>query len=141
MRSPSELTERFRQRGLRMTPQRQRIFHILAESTTHPTAEVVYAAVRRDMPTISLRTVYETLNELVEMGEIQQFDLGMGARRFDPNTAPHHHLICESCGAVRDISADLSEIEIPAEHRQGFVVRSTEVSFRGICGRCAPANP
>jgi Fe2+ or Zn2+ uptake regulation protein len=123
-----------------MTPQRQRIFQVLAESTTHPTAEVVYAAVRRDMPTISLRTVYETLNELVEMGEIQQFDLGMGARRFDPNIEPHHHLICESCGAVRDISADYSEIDIPAQHRRGFVVRSTEVSFRGICGDCAQVH-
>ncbi len=89
------------------------------------------------MPTISLRTVYETLNELVELGEIQQFDLGMGARRFDPNTESHHHLICESCGKVRDVSADYSQIEIPHEHRQGFTVRNTEVSFRGHCNECA----
>jgi len=74
--STSELIDRLRRGGLRVTPQRQRIFEILAASTTHPTAEAVYAAVRHDMPTISLKTVYETLKELVELGEIQQFDLG-----------------------------------------------------------------
>jgi Fur family peroxide stress response transcriptional regulator len=120
-----------------MTPQRQRIFQVLADSTTHPTAEVVYAAVRIDMPTISLRTVYETLNELVELGEIQQFDLGLGARQFDPNIEPHHHLICVSCGMVRDVSADFGQIEIPDELRQGFTVRNTEVSFRGLCEDCS----
>jgi Fe2+ or Zn2+ uptake regulation protein len=124
-----------------MTPQRQRIFQVLADSTTHPTAEVVYAAVRSDMPTISLRTVYETLNELVELGEIQQFDLGMGARRFDPNTEPHHHLICVNCGMVRDISADFGQLEVPDELRHGFTVRNTEVSFRGLCEECSRNLP
>jgi len=123
-----------------MTPQRQRIFQVLADNATHPTADLVYAAVRRDMPTISLRTVYETLNELVELGEIQQFDLGTGAKRFDPNNEPHHHLICVGCGIVRDISVDYSQIEIPTEYRRGFTVRTTEVSFRGLCQDCSPGD-
>jgi Fe2+ or Zn2+ uptake regulation protein len=93
--------------------------------------------VRADMPTISLRTVYETLNELVELGEIQQFDLGMGARRFDPNNEAHHHLICVSCGMVRDIAADFGQVELPPQHRTGFTVRTTEVSFRGLCEGCS----
>jgi len=123
-----------------MTPQRLRIFQVLADNMTHPTADSVYADVRRDMPTISLRTVYETLNELVELGEIQQFDLGMGARRFDPNTASHHHLICVNCGKVRDISADFSQIQIPEDASHGFVLRTTEVTFRGLCDQCAQLN-
>ena len=137
VRSPTELAERFRGRGFRMTPQRLRIFQVLAEDNmTHPTAESVFAAVRTEMPTISLRTVYETLNELVELGEIQQFDLGTGARRFDPNTESHHHLICVGCGKVWDVSADFSQVELPAAH-SGFTVRNTEVSFRGLCHECA----
>jgi len=137
MRDPNELAARFRQRGLRITPQRQRIFQVLAEATTHPTAESVYATVRRDMPTISLKTVYDTLNDLVELGEIQQFDLGVGARLFDPNTEPHHHLICVGCGKVVDVVADYSQIEVPQEQRQGFSVRATEVTFRGLCDQCS----
>jgi len=138
--STSELTERLRRRGLRVTPQRQRIFQILSDSTTHPTAEAVYAEVRRDMPTISLKTVYETLKELAELGEIQSFDLGLGARRFDPNLEPHHHLICDNCGRVSDVAADFSQVEIPSEQCQGFTVRTIEVSFRGICEQCAQSG-
>ena len=58
------------------------------------------------MPSISLRTVYQTLNDLAEMGEIQALDLGTGSTRFDPNIDEHHHLVCERCGLVRDVALD-----------------------------------
>ncbi len=137
MRTPDELTSLFHAHGLRVTPQRQRIFRILAESSTHPTAEAVFAEVRQDMPTISLKTVYDVLNDLVELGEIQQLDFGEGARRFDPTTAEHHHLICDRCGKVRDIFADFSQFQIPRSQSYGFTIRNAEVTFRGICEQCA----
>ena len=83
MRSPEELTQIFRARGLKITPQRQSIFRVLHGSTVHPTAEAVYHSVRAEMPSISLRTVYQTLNDLAAMGEIQAIDLGTGSIRFD----------------------------------------------------------
>jgi Fe2+ or Zn2+ uptake regulation protein len=49
-------------------------------------------------------------------------------------------LICVNCGKVRDISADFSQIEVPEEHRRGFVLRTTEVTFRGLCDQCAREN-
>jgi len=64
------LTELFRARGLKVTPQRQAIFRVLHGETTHPTADAVYDAVSESMPTISLRTVYQTLNDLTAMGEV-----------------------------------------------------------------------
>ena len=64
-------------------------------------AEAVYEAVSAEMPTISLRTVYQTLNDLAAMGEIQAIDLGTGSARFDLHNDPHHHLVCESCGTIR----------------------------------------
>src|SRR5688572_29093999 len=76
MKSPEELTALFRARGLKVTPQRQRIFRALYESQEHPTAESVYAEASADMPTLSLRTVYQTLNDLAEMGELQALELG-----------------------------------------------------------------
>jgi len=135
VKSPAELTELFRTRGLKVTPQRQMIFRLLHGNEVHPTAEAVYAAARAEMPMISLRTVYQTLNDLEKMGEIQQLDVGTGSSRFDPNTDAHHHLVCESCGMVRDLYADF-EIAVPRGRSKGFTVKNAEVVFRGLCSTC-----
>src|SRR5947209_537038 len=103
MKSPAELTDLFRAQGLKVTPQRQAIFKILHTSEVHPTAEAVHAEVTRELPTVSLRTVYQTLNDLAAMGELVQLDLGTGSARFDPTLSPHHHLVCDGCGRVTDI--------------------------------------
>ena len=88
------------------------------------------------MPTMSLKTVYQTLNDLAEMGEIHQLDLGTGSSRFDPNVDVHHHLVCTDCGKVRDLYADYSSVQVPAESSQGFAVEAAEVVFRGVCEDC-----
>lgn len=136
MKSPEELTALFRARGMRVTPQRQCLFTILGESDRHPSAEAVYEIARERMPTISLRTVYQILNDLAAMGELHQLRLGPGSSRFDPNTEPHHHLVCESCGEVVDLRADLTDVRVPADAIGGFRVASTEVVFRGRCAAC-----
>ena len=140
MKSPEELTEVFRSRGLKVTPQRQCIFRVLHGTGVHPTAESVFAAVRVEMPTVSLKTVYQTLNDLASMGEIQQLDLGTGSTRFDPNVDAHHHLVCTRCGKVRDLYADFSHVKVPPRRRQGFVVSGAEVVFRGLCDECSHAT-
>jgi Fe2+ or Zn2+ uptake regulation protein len=139
VKSPAELTEVFRSQGRKVTPQRLGIFEALHGSHEHPTAESVHARVRADMPTISLRTVYQTLNDLAEMGELNHLDLGTGSSRFDPTLDPHHHLVCDRCGEVRDIHADFTDVEVPDDHRQGFRVSSTEIVFRGLCTHCQNA--
>jgi Fe2+ or Zn2+ uptake regulation protein len=137
MHSPAELTEMFRSRGLKVTPQRQSIFRVLHDADHHPSADAVYAAVSAEMPTISLRTVYQTLNDLVSMGELQQLELGTGAARFDPNTGGHHHLVCTGCGKVRDLHLDPSPLEVPADQARGFTVGSPEITWRGLCDECS----
>jgi Fe2+ or Zn2+ uptake regulation protein len=137
VKSPDELTEAFRDRGLRVTPQRRAIFRILHETDRHPTAEWVFDAARSEVPTISLKTVYQTLNDLAAMGELHQLHLGPGSARFDPNDAPHHHLVCESCGAVVDLHADFTDLQVPDGFGRGFLVSSTEIVFRGRCADCA----
>ena len=139
MKSSEELTALFRAQEMRVTPQRQAIFSILGESACHPTAETVFETARRQMPTISLRTVYQTLNDLAAMGELNQLHLGLGSSRFDPNTDPHHHLVCESCGEVADLYTDLPDVRVPDDIVEGFRITSTEVVFRGRCPTCADA--
>jgi Fe2+ or Zn2+ uptake regulation protein len=106
----------------------------------HPTAEAVYDVARVEMPTLALKTVYQTLNDLAAMGEIQQLDLGTGSTRFDPNVDPHHHLVCTRCGKVRDLHQHFDELKVPARRRQGFLIGSAEVVFRGLCDTCAAAT-
>ena len=130
------MTTLFRSKGRKVTPQRQRIFHVLHGNERHPTAEAVYADIIDDMPTVSLRTVYQTLAELTELGEINKIDLGTGSARFDPNVEAHHHLVCDDCGAIRDVTANTTEIRVPARQRGGFRVEETEVVFRGRCRDC-----
>jgi Fe2+ or Zn2+ uptake regulation protein len=138
MKSVDVLTEQFRARGLKVTPQRQSIFRALSRSTVHPTAESVYAVVSAEMPTISLRTVYQTLNDLAAMGELSTLDVGSGSTRFDPNLDPHHHLVCESCGRIDDLHADFPGVAVPPSGvATGFEVTATEIVFRGRCADCA----
>jgi Fe2+ or Zn2+ uptake regulation protein len=137
VKSPAELTQLFRARGLKVTPQRQCIFRTLHGNDLHPTAESVYAAARGEMPTMSLKTVYQTLNDLAAMGELQLLDLGTGSTRFDPNVDLHHHLVCTNCGKVRDLHADFRDVQVPNPQRQGFTLGHAEVVFRGLCDTCS----
>ncbi len=141
MRSPDELTDLFRANGRKMTAQRQCVFRALQGNEDHPSAEAVYETVRKEMETISLKTVYQTLYELTELGEIAALDLGTGMVRFDPNVDEgHHHLVCRSCGRVRDVHIDFTGLAVPAEETQGYEVRSAEVVFRGLCQDCRPSR-
>ncbi len=84
VKSPTELAGAFRAKGLKVTPQRQLLFTLLDGNTSHPTAEGLYTRASQLMPGISLRTVYTTLTDLADMGELQLVALGSGAIRFDP---------------------------------------------------------
>ena len=137
MRTPAELTQLFRASGRHVTPQRQSIFRALAGNESHPTAEKVYEAVRAEMETISLKTVYQTLHDLEELGDIAPLEVGTGAVRFDPNVErAHHHLVCRVCGDVRDVFVDFPAVGLPERLAQGYDVERSDVVFRGRCGRC-----
>jgi Fe2+ or Zn2+ uptake regulation protein len=133
VRSPEELSQRFRAHGLKVTPQREAVFRALVGNDQHPTAEAVHATVTAELPNVSLRTVYQVLNDLSAMGELHALDLGLGAARFDPNVDTHHHLVCVGCGTVRDVYVDA--VQVPATPI-GFTVDSAEVVFRGRCDDC-----
>jgi len=138
MRTVDDLTERFRARGLRVTPQRQAIFRLLHGDATHPTVEALHERACAVMPTISLKTVYQTVHDLEAMGEVELIHLGTGSVRVDPNVeSAHHHLICTVCGRVRDVLVDVRDLRLPARDQRGFTVSDVEVHFRGVCEDCA----
>ena len=137
MESPDALTDLFRAHGRKITAQRQCIFRALEGDVSHPSAERVHEKIRLEMPHVSLKTVYQTLNDLAELGVVAALEVGTGSTRFDPNVeTTHHHLVCRSCGKVRDLAADFPELEVPRRAAQGFAVDSAEVVFRGLCEDC-----
>lgn len=137
MKTPEELTDLFRAHGRKVTAQRQCIFRVLHGDVTHPTAEAVHERARAEMETISLKTVYQTLHELSDLGEIAALDLGTGTARFDPNVeGAHHHLVCTRCGKVRDLHADFRNLSVPQGADEGFELGEAEVVFRGLCASC-----
>jgi Fe2+ or Zn2+ uptake regulation protein len=140
MKTAQELTELFRTQGLRVTPQRQAIFRLLHGNDRHPTVESLFDAARADMPTISLKTVYQTVHDLEALGQVSLLDLGTGSVRVDPNVeAEHQHLVCVQCGLVRDVP--LSDVpRLPAKYRRAFTADAVEVIFRGRCDECAAGD-
>lgn len=139
MRSPDQLVTAFRASGRKVTPQREGIFRALHDDPTHPTAEAVHARIVVDMPSVSLRTVYATLHELAEMGELHQLDVGTGSARFDPNVDEHHHLVCDRCGSVQDLETEFPGVALAEDNDFGFAVDATEIVFRGTCRGCQAA--
>jgi Fe2+ or Zn2+ uptake regulation protein len=136
-----ELTTRFHDRGLRVTPQRQVIFRLLHGVDSHPTVESLYEAARAEVPAISRKTVYQTVHDLESMGEVALLDVGTGSLRVDPNVdETHHHLVCTRCGAVRDVFVEVGDLHVPAPDFDTFVVETVEVVFRGLCDQCVAAT-
>lgn len=138
MQSVQEVSAKMRAKGLRVTPQRQCIVRLLQENYAHPTVDSLYDEAVAEMPTISLRTVYQTVHDLEALGELRLLDLGTGALRVEPNIDHlHHHLACTSCGRVVDIPIDFPGLRVPDEYLGGFTVESVEVVFRGLCETCS----
>ncbi|MFF4326564.1 Fur family transcriptional regulator [Streptomyces sp. NPDC001591] len=135
----SDLLERLRSRGWRMTAQRRVVAEVLDGDHVHLTADEVHARAARLLPEISRATVYNALGELVALGEVAEVSTDGRAKRYDPNARrPHQHLVCSSCGTIRDVhpAGDLLAA-LPESERMGFTVSKTEVTYRGLCPACS----
>jgi Fur family transcriptional regulator, peroxide stress response regulator len=130
-----ELCERY---GLAVTHQRQIIFDSLSEMNGHPSPESVYAVVRKQIPSISLATVYKNLKTFEEHGLIREVSPHHRSARFETNSAPHHHLICLRCKAILDVPAtDVEPVRLRRRAPAGFRVERYNVELIGYCGECA----
>lgn len=130
------LVDRLRDRGWRLTAQRRVIAEAMAGDHVHLAADEVFDRARAVLPEVSLATVYNTLNELVEMGELVELAHADGRKRYDPNVVErHHHLVCVDCGRMLDVHAP--DPQLAADQSHGFEVLDVEVTFRARCPACA----
>ena len=121
--------------GLKLTPQRLAILDYLDGNFYHPTAEDIYADIREKFPTMSFATVYKTLETLKGKGCLQELTIDKERKHFDPDTGKHHHLICVTCKKIVDIKKEFP-IEMPIEDHNNFEVLDTNIEFYGICPVC-----
>lgn len=127
--------EKYRDLGIKLTPQRVAILEYLEGNRSHPSAEEVYRAVQRKFPTMSFATVYNTLDTLRDRGMVAELTGDPGKKRFDPNPRPHHHLICTQCRRIEDIKAEF-RLLVADQDRAGFEITGNHVEFYGTCPEC-----
>jgi len=138
--APDIVAAKYREQGRRLTPQRQLLFGLMHDNVTHPTAEALYEEASKRMPGISLRTVYQTLDELEEMGEVQLMHCDGGAVRFDPNVDEHHHAIDADTGELFDVYVDNID-SLRAKLPAGFEVENVTIVFHGrVAGKPASTS-
>ncbi|MFI1104845.1 Fur family transcriptional regulator [Streptomyces melanogenes] len=135
----SDLLERLRGRGWRVTSQRRVVAEVLDGDHVHLTADEVHARAVLRLPEISRATVYNTLGEMVLLGEVLEVSTDGRAKRYDPNAhRPHQHLVCSGCGTIRDVHTTGDPLaQLPAQERFGFTVSAAEITYRGLCPSCA----
>lgn len=123
--------------GHRLTPQRREVYEVLMEERDHPTATEVFIRAKQRVPTISLATVYNCLEKLVDCGLAKQVNVERDATRYCPNLKEHGHFVCDRCGKVFDVElASENALELAWKLPEDFTVTRSEVTLRGVCADC-----
>ena len=124
-----------KEKGLSVTYQRLAVFKSLTSNPSHPTAEDIYKQVKTEHPTVSLATVYKTLETLAENNLISKVTNLHDMVRYDGVTDPHHHLVCIKCRKILDIHDD-SLNALSTQNNNNFQILDYKVQFNGICLEC-----
>jgi len=134
-----ELLAEVRDRGIRLTPQREMILLAMHECAGHVTAEEVHARVQEQNPCVDISTVYRNLDLLRDLGLVTQTDLGDGALRYEMcfGREPHHHLICLQCQEIIDLPDDvLDPVRQRIRTEYGYEPRMDHFALYGTCPAC-----
>ncbi len=125
-----------RGKGYKATPQRIAIGRFALRSKDHPTAQRIYCEVKRIYPTVSLATVYKTIQIFKEVGLVHELNLSQGQTRFDPDTHPHVHLICLECGDIIDWEEPMVSEILSRVAAANFSATGQSFDVYGNCQRC-----
>ena len=135
-KSKEEILKTLKKAGYRMTKHRQAIISIIAKRQDHPSVRQIYDQIRRKEPEISLATVYNIVNMLVEMKILRKIEFEESDNCFDTNLAPHINLVCTVCGSINDFEYDIPVASEVIQAQEGFVTKEYRIEYRGICNNC-----
>jgi len=126
-----ELSNELKKNNIRLTHQRLKVLEYLSNSTNHPTVEQIYNALKKEVPSLSKTTIYNTLNYLAELKLIKALSIDDNEAHFDAVTVEHGHFICDSCGKIYDFDVNIDTGELDK-----FKINEKAVYFKGICPEC-----
>jgi len=131
------ITSLLREKGFKVTPQRLAIYNMLAGTKSHPNAEMIFNGLQSMYPTMSLATVYKTMEILKEIGLVQMLNAGEDSFRYDADTSNHPHVRCIECGQVEDVE-NIDSATFVDQVSQGtkYQLIGQQFYFHGICPRC-----
>jgi Fe2+ or Zn2+ uptake regulation protein len=125
------------QENSRNTSQRIKIVEYLKEVKTHPTAEAVYLEVKKELPAITLATVYRNLNLLADQGEVLRLEINK-EYHFDGDVSNHQHCVCVNCGRIIDIfQKEVSKYVLDKIKTKNFTQSSVTIIINGLCKECS----
>jgi Fur family peroxide stress response transcriptional regulator len=138
MHSIDDLSSALKQHGIRLTPQRMAICKILSDTNRHPTAAMIYEQVKAQYPSLSMMTVYNTLNTLVNLGLVNELgSVGDDQVHYDGNIAPHINLACISCHKIVDITfPHISNLGNEISIKSGYKLLGARMMYYGLCPSC-----
>jgi Fur family peroxide stress response transcriptional regulator len=140
--SKESIIEQLKEKGLRITPQRLAIIDVLLElKPLHPGARLVYEEAKRKKESLSLSTVYATLNEFSRHGIIKTLQFDRMENRYEGNREEHLNLICEKCNKIVDYIAPLAVNKREIEKNTGFSITDARLEYYGICRECDLRGP
>ena len=122
----------------RLTSQRKLILDEMMKTKSHPSADFIYEKVRKQLPNISLGTVYRNLELMARNGMIMKIETPDGQKRFDYNTEPHPHFRCEKCGKIEDIPLELKAPDLDQDHSwvKDRKITGSTLYYQGLCKNC-----
>ncbi|SHI42805.1 transcriptional regulator PerR [Lutispora thermophila] len=135
------ITKILKEHGFKVTPQRLAVYNVLKNTKEHPGAEAIYNQLLPMYPTMSLATVYKSLEVFKSIGLIQELDLGEGSSRYDANTKQHPHIHCLKCGRVDDVDdVMIDDLLDKVKSKTGYNLVKQQLYFYGYCPKCQQAH-
>ena len=132
-----ETAQILREKGLKVTPQRIAVYNMLMNTYEHPNAEMIYKTLEPTNPTMSLATVYKTLDFFKQLGLVQELNVGEPSSRYDAVVQCHPHTVCKVCGKVEDLHMEqLTEVAKKLVPDLDFDVEMEQLILYGTCGAC-----
>jgi Fe2+ or Zn2+ uptake regulation protein len=132
----AHFNERLAARGFRLTSQREQVYGVLLQERDHPTAEQIFLRAKKAMPDISMATVYNCLDALVQCRLVKEVNVDRQAMRYCPNMEEHCHFHCDTCGGVFDIASKEEQLAKKVAVPKGFQVTRVDMSIHGVCSTC-----
>ena len=135
------ITELLRSNGFKVTPQRLAVYEALANTKEHPNAEMIFNGLQATYPTMSLATVYKTIDILHEIGLVQILNAGEDSFRYDADVSEHAHIRCVECGRVDDVfGLDTAKFNDQIQQNTKYRLVGQQFYFYGICADCQKSS-